>query len=109
VLALRWLGADFPYGTLLVNVTGSFLVGVVHQVALQAVPVPEDLRLFLATGVLGGFTTYSAFSYETVRLAESGAWPLAWVNVLGTTVACLVMCFLGIAAGRALGPGRPGG
>jgi len=54
---------------------------------------------------MGGLTTYSAFSYETVRLIEANAWPQAWINVVGTTTGCLVLCFVGIAVGRlALGP-----
>jgi CrcB protein len=51
---------------------------------------------------MGGFTTYSAFSYETIRLMEVGAWPSAWINVVVTTAGCLGLCFLGIAAGRGL-------
>ena len=51
---------------------------------------------------MGGLTTYSAFSYETVRLAETGAWPQAWANVLITTAACLALCLLGLTTGRLL-------
>ena len=52
------------------------------------------------TGLMGGLTTYSAFSYETVRLMEANAWHQAWVNIIVTTTICLSLCFLGIAAGR---------
>lgn len=100
VAALRWLGPDFPWGTLIVNLVGAFLIGLVQQVATDALLMPEELRLFLVTGIMGGLTTYSAFSYETVRLIELGAWPHAVLNVVVTTVACLVLCALGIAAGR---------
>ena len=51
---------------------------------------------------MGGLTTYSSFSYETLRLVEGGAWGQAWINVLVTTALCLAVCFLGIAAGRML-------
>jgi CrcB protein len=102
VLAARWLGVDFPYGTLIVNLAGSFLIGLIHQLGTESLVIPDDARWFLTTGVLGGLTTYSAFSYETVRLVEAQAWMQAWANVAVTTVACLALCFLGIAAGRLL-------
>jgi CrcB protein len=99
-LAARWLGAEFPYGTLIVNVVGSFLIGLIQQIGTTTVLVPETTRLFLTVGIMGGLTTYSAFSYETVRLVQLGAWGQAWINVLLTTALCLGVCFLGIAAGR---------
>ena len=88
-LAARWLGLDFPYGTLIVNVAGSFLIGLVQALAEKADVLPEPARLFLSAGVMGGFTTYSAFSYETVRLIELAAAGRALVNVLVTTLVCL--------------------
>jgi CrcB protein len=101
-LAAQWLGADFPYGTLIVNLVGSFLIGVIQEVGTESLVLPDDLRWFLTTGVMGGLTTYSAFSYETVRLMEARAWMGAWINVVVTTGSCLTLCFLGIAAGRLL-------
>jgi fluoride exporter len=100
VLAARWLGADFPYGTLIVNVVGSFLIGVVQELAGEAGAIREPARLFLSAGVMGGFTTYSAFSYETVRLVQLDRPGHALVNVAVTTLVCLVVCVLGIMAGR---------
>jgi CrcB protein len=102
LVAARMLGADFPYGTLLVNVAGAFAIGLVQELALDATAMPERARLFLATGLMGGLTTYSAFSYETVRLVETGAWPRAVLNVVATTGACLVFCLLGILVARIL-------
>ena len=99
-LAARWLGLDFPYGTLIVNVVGSFLIGVVQALAEQASVMPEPARLFLSAGVMGGFTTYSAFSYETVRLVELDAFGRALANVAITTLICIGVCALGIATGR---------
>ena len=58
-LVARWLGADFPYGTLLINVLGSFLIGLIQQVGLSTLLIPDTLRLVLTIGVMGGFTTYS--------------------------------------------------
>jgi CrcB protein len=100
LLAAHWLGAEFPYGTLIVNVTGSFVIGLVQQVGADTLLIPDNIRLFLTTGMMGGLTTYSAFSYETVRLMESSAWHEAWFNVIVTTTVCLGVCFLGIAVGR---------
>ena len=101
-VAARWLGLDFPYGTLIVNVTGSLLIGVVQALAEEATVLPEPARLFLSAGVMGGFTTYSAFSYETMRLIELDALGRALVNVVVTTLVCLSVCALGLAAGRSV-------
>jgi CrcB protein len=98
--AVRALGGDFPYGTLFVNVAGSFAIGVVQELAFGAALLPERARLLLATGVMGGFTTYSAFAWETVRLAETGAWTRVLLNVAATTGACVVFCVLGIVLVR---------
>jgi CrcB protein len=99
--AVRWLGADFPYGTLIVNLAGAFLIGLVQHLAAAAV-LSEDSRLVLSAGVLGGLTTYSAFSYETVRLVQAGAWRAAGLNVGVTTILCLALCVAGMAVGRLL-------
>jgi CrcB protein len=101
VAAARWLGVDFPYGTLTVNVVGSLLIGVIQEVALSTPLVSETVRLVLAVGLMGGFTTYSAFSYGPLRLAERSA-AAAAVNVLLTTGLCLGACALGLLLGRAL-------
>jgi CrcB protein len=99
-VAVRWLGVDFPYGTLIVNVVGSFLIGLIQQVGATSLLLPDTTRLFLTVGIMGGLTTYSSFSYETLRLAQIGAWGQAWINVLVTTAVCLGVCFLGIVVGR---------
>ena len=102
VLAAHWLGEQFPYGTLIVNLVGSFAIGLVHQLASDTLLIPDNLRLFLTTGIMGGLTTYSAFSYETARLMETGAWTQAWLNIAVTTAAAIGLCLLGMAAGRHL-------
>ena len=84
------------------NLVGSFLIGFVQSLAVERLVISEEARLFLGTGVMGGLTTFSAFSYETVRLAETGAWAPAWANVLFTTGACLALCFLGLTTARLL-------
>jgi CrcB protein len=100
VAAGTWLSPAFPWGTLAVNLVGSFLIGLVQQLAVEAFVIGEETRLFLTTGVMGGLTTYSAFSYESVRLFETGTTWYGWVNVVVTTVACLGLCYLGLTAGR---------
>jgi CrcB protein len=98
--ALRLLGSSFPYGTLTVNLAGSFLIGVLMQVGLTTRTIPPTLRLALTTGVLGGFTTYSSFNYETVRYLQDGAWLYGFLNIAATVLGCLAAGFAGLAAGR---------
>jgi CrcB protein len=98
--AAHWFGAEFPYGTLIVNLAGSFVIGVVQQIGSDALLIPDNVRIFITTGMMGGLTTYSTFSYETVRLMETNAWPQAWAIIVVTTTISLGLCFLGIAAGR---------
>jgi CrcB protein len=100
--ALRWLGPTFPYGTLAVNVVGSFAVGLLMHVALETTLVSPGVRIFLATGVLGGLTTYSTFNYETLTFATEGEWQLAAINLAATVLGCLLAGVLGVVSGRAL-------
>lgn len=97
---LRWLGPAFPYHTLTVNALGSFALGALMEASLATGAVHPTLRLALSTGVLGGFTTYSTFNYETVELVRRGAWLLGAANLAGTVVICALAGFVGIAAGR---------
>ena len=99
---LAALGVGFPYGTLAVNVLGSFCVGLLMQVGVATPLMSPTLRLALTTGVMGGFTTYSAFNYETMRYAQDGAWRLALGNIAVTLVACLAAGFAGLALGRSI-------
>jgi CrcB protein len=98
----RAAGPGFPWGTFAVNVLGSFLLGLLLQVALTTGSPGPTLRVALATGVLGGFTTYSSFNYETLALLQEGEWALGLANVLGTVFACLVAGWLGLVAGRGM-------
>lgn len=100
--ALKLLGASFPYGTLAVNVAGSLAMGLlVEWFALKADP-GQHWRLFLTTGVLGGFTTFSAFSLDTALLLQRGETVLAAVYALGSVAASLGGLFLGMMAVRQL-------
>jgi CrcB protein len=96
--------AKFPVGTLTVNVVGSFFISFVMTLALQeAATMSEDTRLFLTTGILGGFTTYSSFNFETLRLAQGGAMATAATYAAVTLVGCLIAGLLGIQAARLVG------
>ncbi|MCI0749296.1 MAG: CrcB family protein [Nevskiales bacterium] len=101
-LGARRLGADFPWGTLLVNVAGSFMIGVVWAYFLDRPHTPEWLRLGLMTGVLGGFTTLSSVSLESVLLAESGAWGPAALNLLANFILGVIACLIGLTLARPL-------
>ena len=100
--ALQLLGTGFPFGTLAVNVLGSFGIGLIMHVGLETTLLSPTARLFLTTGVMGGFTTYSTFNYETLGLVSEGDWLRAGLNVAATFAACLVAGLLGVASGRAL-------
>jgi CrcB protein len=96
----RRLGWSFPVGTLAVNLIGCFLLGVVMQVALSTRLLPADVRIVVAIGLLGGFTTYSTFNYETMVFFREGAWGLAVGTVFVTVVGCLAAALTGIAGAR---------
>jgi CrcB protein len=102
---VRMTGPGFPWGTLAINAAGSFLLGFLMQVSLTTGLLPLTARLTLATGVIGGFTTYSTFNYETLQLFQEGAWLLGLVNLGATVAACLVAGVLGLLSGRLLAGG----
>ena len=93
----RWLSVAFPWGTLTVNIVGSLLIGI-----LAALVAPEgrsllspSLRQFLMLGVLGGFTTFSSFSLQTLELLRDGEWFMASANILLSVAACLIAVWIG--------------
>ncbi len=93
--ALERFGTAFPFGTLAVNLIGSFLLAALMYLGVEAGMLPTTARLALTTGVMGGFTTYSTFSYETMRYLQDGAWGLALLNMSITLGGCLAACILG--------------
>jgi CrcB protein len=95
-------GAAFPYGTLTVNVVGSFFLGAIMHVGLTTDLLSPTMRLALGTGVMGGFTTYSTFNYETLKLFQEGAWLTGIANVLVTLLGGLTAGLLGSLAARKL-------
>jgi CrcB protein len=99
--AARRLGPVFPYGTLVVNLAGCFLIALVMEAA-AAKSWPETTRLAITVGLLGGFTTYSSFNQETMRLAGSGAVGLASFNALLTLFGGMAAGLLGMLVARGL-------
>lgn len=100
VQALRLMGAGFPWGTLSVNILGSFAMGLLIETAALKLNLGQDLRHFLTTGILGGFTTFSAFSLDFAALFERKAYFLAW-TYLGASVAFSILAlFAGLWLAR---------
>lgn len=98
-------GADFPWATLLINVTGSAALALAYGL-LESTAVTPEWRAFVGIGVIGGYTTFSTFSYETVRLIQDGAWERALVYVLGSVFLSLAAAILGFGLASALLRGR---
>lgn len=98
-LISKWMSAavasPFPYGTLAVNLTGCFLIGLFYGIALKHPSTSPSVMLFLTTGFCGGFTTFSAFSYENLQLLKSGASGLAATYIAVSVIGGLVLTFLG--------------
>jgi fluoride exporter len=101
ILAAQRLGSAFPYGTLIVNLAGCFVIAAVMQIALT-LGWPPTLRAAITIGFLGGFTTYSSFNYETMRLFEEGAAATAAVNVAVTLLGGVASGWLGLVVAREL-------
>ena len=98
--AARQWGVAFPYGTLLINVAGSFAIGVVMILLTTRVTVGDFWRPLLVTGLLGGFTTFSTFSYETYMLLVSGSWLAAGLNLIASVGLGLIGVILGAGLAR---------
>ena len=92
----------FPWGTLAINVTGSFALGLLFTLTAERGPLPEELRLPLGVGFLGAYTTFSTFALESLRLADSGSSSLAIANVAGSVLLGLAAVLIGVAIGRAI-------
>lgn len=94
--------SGFPWHTMLVNLSGAFLIGVLMAFSMEKGALSGDWRLFLGTGVLGGFTTFSTLSYESIALMQDGLWGQGMANMFASAALGLIAAWLGLVAGRAL-------
>ncbi|GJE27512.1 fluoride efflux transporter CrcB [Methylobacterium organophilum] len=102
VLALRLVGSEYPWGTLTINVVGSFAMGVVAEYFALRSGLSQPMRLFLTTGIIGGFTTFSTYALETALLQERGEMGAALTYALGSVVVGVAALFAGLALVRVL-------
>lgn len=90
------MGSTFPYGTLLINLTGCFLLGLIGQITLNRTIVSPEVRMAIAIGFFGGYTTFSSFGWETAKMLESGEWLRATTYVAASVVFGLLLSVAGI-------------
>ncbi len=98
----RIFGDGFPYGTLDVNIVGCFIIGVLMSMFEERFVVQPNLRLFLTIGILGGFTTFSSFSFETVELVKAGNFLSAGINASASVFGCFIATWIGSILGKIL-------
>jgi len=98
----RATGGSFPWGTWVVNISGCFVLGLLTTVLTERLMVNTTLRVALTVGFIGAYTTFSTFTYETVRLGQDGAVGLAFVNAASSVAVGIGAAWLGIALGKAL-------
>lgn len=94
------IGTDFPYGTLAVNVIGCFVIGLFLTMAEDKFLISPSFRIFFAIGILGGFTTFSTFSFETIELLKDGAFAIGLLNITASIVIGLTATWVGTIVGR---------
>jgi fluoride exporter len=97
------LGGGFPYGTLLVNVSGSLAIGVILTLLTERLVADPAWRLLLVVGFLGGYTTFSSYTFETLALLEQGAWGRAAAYVAGNNLVGVLACYGGMVLARVIG------
>ena len=95
-----FMGRDFPYGTLTVNVIGSFVMGISYVMLIERLDVSPEWRAFIVVGLLGAFTTFSTFSIETLVLIENSELSKAAVNVFLSIILCIMGSWIGLLIGR---------
>jgi len=100
--AAKLIGPVFPYGTLIINLSGSFIVGFFIVWTSERVFIDPRWRLLVVVGFCGSFTTFSSYAYESMAYFEQGQWLLMWTNILSNNVLCLLGVLAGIALARVL-------
>jgi CrcB protein len=100
--AAKILGPVFPYGTLIINVLGSFVVGLFVIWATERVLINPRWRLLVVVGFCGAFTTFSSYAFETVAYFEQGQWQMMLTNILSNNILCLIAALAGMALARVL-------
>ncbi|MGD2119224.1 MAG: fluoride efflux transporter CrcB [Chromatiales bacterium] len=98
----QWLGKDFPYGTLVVNLVGSLVMGLLYVLLIERLASAPEVRALLLIGFLGSFTTFSTFSLETLSLLEQAELFKATLNIAVSVVSCLLAAWLGMLLARTL-------
>jgi fluoride exporter len=108
LVVAQWIGETFPWGTLIINVVGSLVIGFFGALTGPdgRVLVSPDIRQFVMVGICGGYTTFSSFSLQTLNLVRDGDMLRAGANVVGSVVLCLVGVWLGYAGATALNQSR---
>ncbi|HEY9857557.1 MAG TPA: fluoride efflux transporter CrcB [Stenomitos sp.] len=100
---IHWIGSQFPYGTLLINLIGCLILGFLGTLARdRLVAIPAEVWLLASYGFLGAFTTFSTFSFETLRMLEDARFLAALANLLGSVLGGLLACYLGAVIARSL-------
>lgn len=100
--AAQRFGSGFPYGTLLINLSGSFLLGLIISMSMENFIIDPRLRLLLTIGFLGSYTTFSTYAYESIALISQGQWGLGLFNLLGSSLLGAFFAILGIWLGKIL-------
>ena len=95
LIVSMWKTENFPYNTFLVNIIGSLLIGIVFAMSEKTDIINENLKLFLATGICGGFTTFSTFSAENFQLIKSGEYTIAALYIFASVAFCIAATFIG--------------
>jgi CrcB protein len=100
--AAQRFGSDFPYGTLMINLSGSFLLGLIVSLTLEHYIIDPRLRIFMIVGILGSYTTFSTYAYESIALISLGQWGLGLFNLIGSSLLGGLSALLGIWLGKIL-------
>jgi CrcB protein len=102
IYAARWIPSDFPFGTLIINITASFILGFFLIWTGERVIADPRWRLLIAVGFCGGYSTYSSYAFESFALFEKGQWMLSLLNMLATNILCFIAVVLGGVLARIL-------